>query len=80
MVQTRWENQEVRNRKSNRNESEHGRGWQRADDAHTVTNPQAFQVENVNPVWEPISPNKIFPGNVQGSRGCHNGLLALQGA
>ena len=31
--------EETGNRKSDRDESDHGRGGQRADDAHTVTNP-----------------------------------------
>lgn len=57
MVERGWEGKEAGNRKSDRDESEHGRGGQRADDAPTVTNPQTFQVENISLIWESISPS-----------------------
>lgn len=44
------ENREAGNRKRLRDESQDEKARQRAGDTHTVTNPQAFQVENVTPL------------------------------
>lgn len=51
------------------------RGWQRADDAHTVANPQTFQVENVSLTWGPTSPlPKIKAAGVTGSMNVRSAL------